>query len=169
MWGSVEALGGYSTHARASRVGEAAGGMQGKSCGASAQAIVNKCVRVRQGQLVDDTTCLVVDARPYEVPTFKAYAPDWTRWEGSMLEKVCNASSRTRHSHNLHATATVCTPQPQLHRNNFASHSAERERASCKHSALLARISSIADAAQWTRTPCAATHAEHACRARPSR
>lgn len=59
--------------------------MQGKSCGAAAQAIVNKCVRVKQGALVDDTTCLVIDCRPYNVPTFKGYHPDKEKNNGSMI------------------------------------------------------------------------------------
>lgn len=59
--------------------------LQGKSCGAAAQAIVNKCFRVKQGALVDDTTCLVIDCRPYNVPTFKGYHPEKDKNNGSLM------------------------------------------------------------------------------------
>jgi hypothetical protein len=62
--------------------------MQGKACGAAATNIVNKCVRVRQGALADDTTCCVIDAKPHTVSTFKGYSPDLSNREGSSSTKV---------------------------------------------------------------------------------
>jgi serine/threonine protein phosphatase PrpC len=49
---------------------------KGKMCGGAANAVIHKCLRVKQGELVDDTTCCVVDCRPYNVPTFQKYMPD---------------------------------------------------------------------------------------------
>jgi len=69
-------------------------GVQGKSCGAASQAIVNKCVRVKQGALVDDTTCLVIDCRPYNVPTFKGYHPEKEKNNGSIMH---SRSKRVRY------------------------------------------------------------------------
>ena len=49
---------------------------KGKPCKSAANAVIHRCLRVKQGQLVDDSTCCVIDFRPYHVPTFKSYAPD---------------------------------------------------------------------------------------------
>ena len=63
--------------------------VQGKACGAAATNIVNKCVRVRQGALADDTTVVVIDCKPHNIASFKGYVPDLSKREGSISVKVC--------------------------------------------------------------------------------
>jgi len=41
----------------------------------AAAAICEQCVRAKQGALVDDTSCAVVDFVPYGIDSFKGYDP----------------------------------------------------------------------------------------------
>ena len=50
--------------------------VRGRTCASACNAVVHKCLRVKQGSLVDDTTCCVVDCRPHNVASFKGYSPE---------------------------------------------------------------------------------------------
>jgi hypothetical protein len=50
--------------------------VHGRACGPACNAVIQKCLRVKQGALVDDTTCCVIDCRPHNVASFKRYFPE---------------------------------------------------------------------------------------------
>jgi serine/threonine protein phosphatase PrpC len=49
---------------------------RGLPCASAANGVIHRCLRMKQGLLVDDTTCCVIDCRPYHAATFKGYHPD---------------------------------------------------------------------------------------------
>jgi serine/threonine protein phosphatase PrpC len=64
--------------------------VQGRTCGSACHAVVQKCLRVKQGALLDDTTCCVVDCRPHNVATFKRYFPERSGLAGGSVVCFCH-------------------------------------------------------------------------------
>ena len=63
--------------------------MKKKGAEDAANAVCEQCIRCKQGFLIDDTTCMIVDFLPYNVETFKNYNLEKAMMDGSL---------RVRHS-----------------------------------------------------------------------